>query len=237
MDYPEYLKRRDELAKIRTDSFVAFDKAILSLATGGLALSITFLDKIGAPFDATSFVLISIAWVSYFIVILANLFSYLFAKANMDKKLEELDSNYTKELATHQPTQPAVETQFWQRTATNVCNVIALGAFAFGTLFFLLYIGKIQRHNFSRLTEVTPMAIKKTAGQTEITSPISNQRLREGQTEIPAARPVAEIKGQTEIPQAIPAHIAKPTTQTPQTTPATTPATPAQPNTGTNGKE
>lgn len=226
------------MAKIRTDSLISFDKAILSLATGGLALSITFLEKIGRPFDKSTYLLILATWICCFLVILVNLISYLFAQANMDKKIAILDSTYEAERNGPQTTSPSAEKQFWQRTATTVCNITALVSFCFGVLFFVLYIIKIQRNTFAKLPEETSMAIKKTAGQTEIPSPVSNQRLREGQTEIAAARPAVEIKGQTEIPQAIPAHIAKPTTQTTQNTPATTPTTPAQPNTGNNtGKE
>ncbi|MBN1362167.1 MAG: restriction endonuclease [Sedimentisphaerales bacterium] len=90
MKHDEYLKRRDELLQIRMDSFSSFDKAILSLATGSLALSIAFLDKIGQPFNCFSFVLILFAWIFFFVVILFNLASYLFARQNMDRKIAEL---------------------------------------------------------------------------------------------------------------------------------------------------
>ena len=63
MTHDEYLKRRDELLKIRTVSLDAFDKAILTLATGSLALSITFLDKIGKPYNVLTSALIFVSWV------------------------------------------------------------------------------------------------------------------------------------------------------------------------------
>ena len=91
MDHEEYLKRRDELLNIRTESFNSFDKAVMSLATGSLALTITFLDKIGTPFNRLTFFLIFATWILLFIVILANLLSYMFAKCNMDRKIKELD--------------------------------------------------------------------------------------------------------------------------------------------------
>ena len=98
MDHQEYLKRRDELVKIRTDSHDSFDKAVLSLATGSLALSVAFLDKIGAPFSRLTFSLIFATWITLFLVILANLLSYLFAKSNMDQKIQQLDETYRKEI-------------------------------------------------------------------------------------------------------------------------------------------
>ena len=136
MSYEEYLKRRDELLKIRTDSSDSFDKAVLSLATGSLALSIAFLDKIGAPFNRITYCLIFATWISLFGVILTNLLSYLFAKSNMDRKIQYLDDKYRDEIDSNQPSKPAVEKTFWQRTATNICNSLALVFFFISMLFF-----------------------------------------------------------------------------------------------------
>jgi hypothetical protein len=91
MNHEEYMKRRAELLAIRDDSFEAFDKSILTLSTGCLALSITFLDKIGRPFNKITFILIFASWLAFLIVIVFNLASYLFAKWNMDKKIDELN--------------------------------------------------------------------------------------------------------------------------------------------------
>ena len=100
MDHGEYLKRRDELLAMRDDSFEAFDKSILTMSTGCLALSVTFLDKIGRPFNEVTFFLIFASWAAFLIVIVSNLASYLCAKSNMDKKIDELDKKYTKEVET-----------------------------------------------------------------------------------------------------------------------------------------
>ncbi len=218
MTHDEYLNRRDELLKIRAESFDSFDKAVLSLATGSLALSITFLDKIGAPFSELTYCLIFATWISLFGVILANLLSYLFAKSNMDRKIEELDANYQDELGGKAQATQSVEKTFWQRMATNICNNVAFGVFFLSILFFTAYIVAIQRNNYrrtrARQKEDTAMVIRKTAGATEVTAPVAKQAITEGKTEAPKAIPsqvVAKIlaptqtviRGQTEAPQAV----------------------------------
>ena len=150
MDYDEYIKRRDELLGIRMDSFRSFDKAILSLSTGSLALSITFLDRIGKPFSRATFTLIAFAWVLFFLVIVFNLGSYYFARANMDRKIAELDARYQRELDSKIPdTSP--EAVFWHNRATSFCNTGAFITFVAGVLFFVLYIITIQTNNYAKL--------------------------------------------------------------------------------------
>ncbi len=211
MEHTEYLKRREELIKIRTDSFISFDKAVLSLATGGLALSITFLDKIGSPFSAATYILIFLTWLSFLVVILANLLSYHFAKANMWEKIRELDDKYKQELNQAQPAlidppvkpaiaepavEPETEKQFWQRRATEICNSAAVYVFVAGVVFFTAYVIQIQRYNYARMVlqkpkEESVMSLDRKAGLTEVTAPIAKPAslgpLNNGLTEAPAA--------------------------------------------------
>jgi len=78
--HDEYLKRRDEFLKIRESSQSSFDKSVLNLSTGGLVLTITFLDKIGKPFDLPSYWAIGLTWIFLFLTIFFNVLSYFFAK-------------------------------------------------------------------------------------------------------------------------------------------------------------
>lgn len=230
--HEEYLRRRDELLTIRTDSLGTFDKAVLSLATGSIALSIAFLDRIGTPFNGRTIYLISLSWGVFLLVILANLASYLLAKWNMDRKIEELDDRYRKatERTTTEPTVPPKEKTFWQRTATDACNITAFVLFFLGMLTFTLYIVEIQRHNYQKLrvtqAEEAAMSMKKTGGVTEVAAPVARQTLNEGKTEAPRAVPgpkAPEVvgppetvtKGLTEAPAAVPKPPATPTPSAP----------------------
>ncbi len=201
MEHHDYLKRRDELLAIRMDSFSSFDKAILSLATGSVALSVAFLDKIGKPFSGMSFTLILLVWICFFLVVLLNLASYLFARQNMDRKISELDDRYRKELETNTG-DPSAETVYWQKQATSWCNALAFVTFAAGMLLFVIYVGIIQFKNYKELTN-------QTAKETTMAEKI--QPLNKGKTEAPKAvspKPPkssgsAITHGATEAPQAI----------------------------------
>lgn len=204
MDHEEYLKRRDELLGIRTDSFGSFDRAILSLATGSLALSITFLDKIGEPYDLLTYFLIILAWICFFLVILFNLASYLFAKSNMNRKIADLDRRYKKELDTGEIDKNP-EPRFWQNFATSMCNTCAFILFFIGVVFFTIYIINIQIRNYEEIqlsktkeTIMSDFSSNLKGGKTESSQTISK----------PSPKPASQsgdftTHGLTEAPQAV----------------------------------
>jgi len=196
MNHDEYLKRRDELLAIRADSFDSFDKYIVTLSTGCLALSITFLDKIGKPFNKATFILIAVSWIAFLVVLLFNLASYLFAKSNMDKKIAELDKKYKKELETKKE-DDAPETFYWQNKATKFCNNAAFVVFFIGVCTILTYVSLIQYNNYSNMKEIHM--------ETIVMSENKKTQINEGKTESPKAvtTTVDITKGKIEAPQAV----------------------------------
>jgi hypothetical protein len=196
MNHEEYLKRRAELLAIRDDSFEAFDKSILTLSTGCLALSITFLDRIGRPFNKVTFFLIFASWVAFLTVLVSNLASYLFAKSNMDRKIEEIDNKYKKELETNKA-DDAPETVFWQNKATGFCNNFAFIVFCIGVLTILTYVSLIQINNYS--------VMKESHKETRVMSENKKTQINEGKIEGPKAvtTTVDITKGKTEVSQAV----------------------------------
>jgi hypothetical protein len=214
MQHDEYLERRREFQAIRMDSIGAFDKAVLSLATGSLVLSMTFLEKIGKPYNAVTHILVLAAWISFLSAILCNLLSYWFARWNMDLKIRELDECYEKELRCGQE-EKKPETVFWQNRATSRCNSGALITFFIGLLSFSIYTVSVQYGSYSTLR--LNQAKEKTM------SSGNPQNLNEGKTETPKAvskpdrsTPITVKHGATETPQAV-LRPAKPgTTETPQ---------------------
>lgn len=207
MTHEQYLHRRDELLRIRADSFGAFDKTVLSLATGSLALTITFLEKIGAPYDCATLVLISAAWLAFLLVLLANLISYHFARANMDQKIKALDAKYRKEGETAKA-DDSPEEIFWQKKATSWCNLVALVLFCVGAVCFMAYVTKIQLKRFDELKsgrmEDGRMAEDQQAPAEGNPKPSAD--VTKGQVEAPQAAPPIGPKlvtaGQVEAPQA-----------------------------------
>ena len=144
MRHEEYLARRTELLSIRSDSFNSFDRAVLALATGGLALSVTFIDRIGKPFNTITLVLLLSTWISLSLVLVANMLSFFFAQRNMDQKISELDRIYRDVAKTRGASKASAEHTFWQKRATEFCNSASLVFFLIGYLSFTVYVILIQ---------------------------------------------------------------------------------------------
>ena len=184
--HEEYLQRRSEFLKIRSNSFESFDKTILTLSTGAIALTITFLDKIGKPIDKITFLLIILTWITLIIVILSNLLSFYFAQRNMDKKIIELDNNYKKYLNEQIKYNEIKEKTFWQHKAVLTCNKISLIAFFIGIFFLLTYVSLIQMNNYKK--EIN-MVDKKILNNGKVESNQAISILRKGQVE--AQQPIS----------------------------------------------
>lgn len=155
MEHDEYLKRREDLVKIRSSSFESFDKAILTLATGTLVLSITFLEKIGKPFNILTIILIVTTWISLFIILISNLLSYFYAQKNMDHKIKELDEKYDAQIKKGIKVEDTPEIIFWQRKATEICNLVSVGLFFISVFTFTWYAVEIQLNDFGKNNYLT----------------------------------------------------------------------------------
>jgi len=151
MLHDEYTDRRNELLTIQNDSFESFDKTILALATGALALSIAFLDKVGTPFNLITLTLLSLAWAALVLALVFNLVSFQFAILNASRAIDELDERYKKWLLTKRPETNAVKKESWQNRATKTCNGASLSFFILGVSFFMFYAFFIQMHKYQSL--------------------------------------------------------------------------------------
>ena len=230
MNQGDYLKRRAELTKIRDDSMESFDKTVLAVSSGALALSITFLDKIGKPYNLLTFLLIIASWLFMFSVFIFNILSFVYAKKNMDDKITDLDERRKKD----EDEDPNHFTKY--RDYTHRCNNICLYSFLLSVIFFISYIILIQKNNYTILKnnqkqEVSSMNEKQDMpdmlknvvrhdAKTEAPAPLAqrvleamngNKRteiLTEGKTEVPGIG----TKGKTEVSPAV-APTTKPNTQ------------------------
>lgn len=183
-----YKERRAELVKIRADSLDSFDKAVLQLSTGTLVITVTFLDKIGKPYDALTNWLLLLSWICFILVIIGNLLSFYFARKNMDFKITDLN----RRVKEHQEKWLDSDEQFSNyKKATEFCNQAVLFVFLIGTVFFLTYAGLIQHKQYQEATRKP----KKEVIMSE------KKRIDEGATEAPEFG--WGKKGQTESPEQV----------------------------------
>ena len=179
--YNEYITQRNLLDRIREESIEEYDKRILTLATGGIILTVTFIDKIGRPFDLVTFILILFVWILFGLVILANIFSFIFAEINSENKIKELDKSYEKQLKTGNYTQSKIK-KTKNESLTTFCNRCTLILFLAGTILFCLYIIFIHLNNYNILKEkIMSEQLKKIVNegkkplQQPIQKPLTNQ--------------------------------------------------------------
>jgi preprotein translocase subunit SecE len=89
--YQVYLEERKQLIAAERDTAQQFDKAILLLAAGALALSITFINQIAPNPKPVSIYFLIVAWVLFCTSLLSTLISFLTSQVACRKQRDILD--------------------------------------------------------------------------------------------------------------------------------------------------
>jgi hypothetical protein len=141
-----YNERRKDLDTIRANSIDSFDKALLQVSTGALVVTITFIDKIGKPYDEYTHWILIFFWLLFLLVIPIIILGYWLAKKNMDFKIKDLDERYDACPDDWQANRKEgiSKYKFW----TEVCSFSSLGIFFLGALLFFYYAYLVQMNNF-----------------------------------------------------------------------------------------
>lgn len=90
-EYQIYLEERKQLIAAERETAQQFDKAILTLAAGALALSITFINQIAPNPKPHSVYFLIGAWILFCSSILSTLISFLTSQAACRKQRDILD--------------------------------------------------------------------------------------------------------------------------------------------------
>ena len=92
--YEVYLKEEEELSKRDLSNVENLDKAILSLSSAGLGLSLVFIRNVVELAAATHVWLLHISWLMFVFAITSTLLSYLFGQRALDKQRELIEKYY-----------------------------------------------------------------------------------------------------------------------------------------------
>lgn len=90
-EYQIYLEERKQLVAAERDTAQQFDKAILTLAAGALALSITFINQIAPNPKPHSVYFLIGAWILFCSSLLSTLISFLTSQVACRKQRDILD--------------------------------------------------------------------------------------------------------------------------------------------------
>lgn len=89
-------KFRDELLKRQLSNSEGYDKAILSLSSAGLALSLTAIRFIVPLETATYLWAIKLSWVLFLLTVISTLVAYLIGNSAITKELSKAEKYYVK---------------------------------------------------------------------------------------------------------------------------------------------
>ena len=109
------------------------ERILLTVVSGTLAISITFLDIEAFPVPARD--LVSLSWTTLFISLLALLSSYVFGELSCSLVLKELKSNLAREFTSEEVDR--LDSKAYQ-SGIDWCNLIAIVSGVAGILYLAL---------------------------------------------------------------------------------------------------
>lgn len=129
MSEETYVRERSCLIEIEQKSADQHDKAILTLTSGALGLSITFLDKFATnPLPETLW-LVGASWSCFIVGIVSILASFLTSQAACRRQRDLLDSEYSTGTPPKQTNPPATATR-WLNLLSYVLVVVGMAFLA-----------------------------------------------------------------------------------------------------------
>ena len=96
--YEAYIKEREGLQSATLEISGRYDKSILFLAGGGLALSLTFIEKIAPHPQPWSFFVLFAAWVCLILAVMFELHALATSQTAINEQVSSLDSEYQRYL-------------------------------------------------------------------------------------------------------------------------------------------
>ena len=160
--YDEYTAQRVKLDSASLEAGGRYDRAVLAISSGALALSVTFIDKIAsAPQPWTLFLLVS-GWLLLLVAIIFQLLALSASHEATREQINILDKQYAYYLSTDDP-EEAVRNG-WEEppnkfnSRVNKFNIVAQVALISGVVFVLVFSAfnvcyKIKGENDERKKE------------------------------------------------------------------------------------
>lgn len=124
-------KDRDKISDAIVESQSDFEKNLVYLSAGALALSIGFIEKVIKLQDASSRWLLIASWGLLASTLLLNLASHLISVRNSTKAREEMDKGTTYEIL--------VERISCRNKIMRTLNWVTYGLFALGVIFTVIF--------------------------------------------------------------------------------------------------
>lgn len=129
--YDIYFDERRALTNAINNTDQQFDKAILTLSAGALALSLTFVEKISpTPFPYTKWLLI-LSWCIFTISMVTTLISFITSKLACERQIEIIEDIYKNK--------PDIDINNKYTLITKYLNYASLTLFMIGVILLVLF--------------------------------------------------------------------------------------------------
>jgi hypothetical protein len=146
--YDSYVKERDGLRDASLQISERYDKWMLFLSGGALALSLTFIEKIAPHPQPWSFAILLVAWILLIVSVVLELHALATSQRALTEQVTLLDKEYQDFLSSLSSPSPAIsvasigapaaaENEFAAKTRT--LNAWSLRAFIAGIVFLCIF--------------------------------------------------------------------------------------------------
>ena len=134
--YNIYIQHRRDLILGKCEQYRSFDKNILTLASGGLGLSIIFVQHVAPKPVCWSFPFLILTWVCLLLSILSTLISFLTSQEAFEKRIADLDKQQS---SPEQGSESAMSPNDSWSSWTRRFNIASLVTFWLGVVFFTVF--------------------------------------------------------------------------------------------------
>lgn len=132
-NYQVYLDERKSLSDAIKETSQQFDKAILTLAAGALALSLTYTRDIVQTLKPWTLGMLYSSWIAFTSSILSTLISFFASQKTCYRQIEIMQEEFIEE----KPTETDKENPYKKWTVR--LNIISISLFVLGVIFLIIF--------------------------------------------------------------------------------------------------
>jgi hypothetical protein len=185
--YESYIKEREHLFDAALNISERFEKWLLTLAGGGLALSITFLEKIAPHPSSNTAFLILFSWISLVISMVCGLFALWTSQNAVMRQIEISDLSYKGFLESSDVERSKSENNLTNNysIATKCLTIFSMFSVIIGIIFLCAF-------SYGNMPQQTSTVTNPPIPKSKINDNKSDQNVRKTQPVfIPPAKPLS----------------------------------------------
>jgi FtsH-binding integral membrane protein len=179
--YRIYLDERKSLNDAIKETQRQFDKAILTLAAGALALSLTFITNVVTFPKAETLCLLSSSWIAFVISIISTLISFFSSQKACTKQIEIMENEFLEE---RQETNDKKRQKNPYNLYTTLLNITSITFFILGVILLMCFTSinlKVKKEEAMSVKETVIKPSKPDGGYVPPSKPIKPKPIKKSE--------------------------------------------------------